>query len=256
MEVPERPSSAPEGVPEAPPEAPPRRFRRTALLVAAAAVLGVVAGTCTGYVVQAGREPTSLPPLSQPVVEQAKGEAEPLPAAQDRRVKRDGDLRKLLVDRPKGARDDPYGANGDGWMSLTEYAHEFTKPDKAFGNDLSDDFRRAVGTRWETGGTHEVEIRLAQYRQEEELTAAGQADGAMYWAEREVRGHRWPIPGTGSGMAYTATEPDRKPGYLPVYQARAHAWRGDVVMEIYIYDTKPITKKEIMSLAQRQMGRL
>ncbi|MFI5798411.1 hypothetical protein [Streptomyces sp. NPDC051677] len=54
-------------------------------MIAGAAVLGIVAGACTGYLIQADRAPTALPPLSQPVVGQAKGEVEPLSAAQDRR---------------------------------------------------------------------------------------------------------------------------------------------------------------------------
>ncbi|MGJ3560129.1 hypothetical protein ACR6C2_22135 [Streptomyces sp. INA 01156] len=86
----------------------PRPRGRTTLLIAAAAVLGVVAGTCTGYLVQAGREPTALPSLSQPVLTQKKQkegqEPAPLSAAQDRRVKTDGDLRKLLLKKPRGAR--------------------------------------------------------------------------------------------------------------------------------------------------------
>ncbi|WP_237305369.1 hypothetical protein [Streptomyces sp. SAT1] len=177
MEVPERPSSAPERAPDR----PPRRLRRTLLLVAAAAVLGVVAGTCTGYAVQAHRPPTPLPPLSQPVVERAGGEAEPLPAAQDRRVKTDGDLRKLLVDRPKGAKDGRLAPTGDGWMGLLEYADEFTSPKKAFSNNIAEQFRRAAVVRWETDGTHQVEVRLVQYRQEEELTAEDSAEGDIYW---------------------------------------------------------------------------
>jgi hypothetical protein len=41
-----------------------------------------------------------------------------------------------------------------------------------------------------------------------------------------------------------------------VYSAEAHAWRGDIAMEIWIYGNKPITKKMIMDLAERQMERL
>ena len=52
----------------------PRRRGRTTLLIACAALLGAVAGVCTGYVVQADREPTALPPLSLTTVAQAKGE--------------------------------------------------------------------------------------------------------------------------------------------------------------------------------------
>jgi hypothetical protein len=226
------------------------------LTVAVAAVLGVVAGACTGFVVQAGRKPTALPPLSQAVVKQAKGEAEPLSAAQDRRVKTDGDLRKLLVDRPKGARDTPFAVSDDGWWNLADYAEQFERPDGAFTDELAGEFRRGAVTSWRTSDTHVVEVHLLQYRQEERVNAVRSADDGMYWAERDTKGHSWSIPGTGDGMAYTDTRPERKPGYLPVYQAQAHAWRGDIALEIYITDTKPITKKEIMSLAERQMERL
>ncbi|WP_316744575.1 hypothetical protein [Streptomyces sp. MK7] len=216
----------------------------------------MVAGTCTGYLVQAGREPTVLPPLSQPVVGQAKGAVEPLPAAQDRRVKTDGDLRKLLIDRPKGARDDPFFASDDGWWTLAEHAEIYTEPAQVFADELASQFRRAAITSWQTGDTHSVLIVLAQYRQEEALKAAASAKTAMRGAEQNNVGHSWGVPGTGDGMAYSDTEPDRKPGYVPLYSAEAHAWRGDIAMEIYVTDTKPITKKEIMSLAERQMERL
>ncbi|MFE1256323.1 hypothetical protein [Streptomyces fungicidicus] len=108
MEQPEEPA-------DRPPVTPQRRRGRTAALVAVAAVLGVVAGTCAGYLVQADREPTELPPLSQPVLPQAKGGApEPLSADEDRRVKTDGDLRKLLIKKPRGAKEADWPMGGDG----------------------------------------------------------------------------------------------------------------------------------------------
>ncbi|GAA0921237.1 hypothetical protein [Streptomyces thermoalcalitolerans] len=255
-------SEAPEapGTPEAPETPHPaprvRRRGRTALLLTAAAVLGVVAGTCTGYLIQADREPTPLPPLPQTVVEQAKGRVEPLPAAQDPRVRTDGDLRKLLIPRPSGARDLSYPLGDDGWMTLADFANEYEEPRQAFAEQLVMEFRRAAVTSWRTTDTHQVEIYLVQYRQEEKVAAAEQADNGMYFAEHESGSRSWPIPGTGDGRAYVIDSPYREPGYLPLYSARAHAWRGDIAMDIYIYDTKPISKKEIMSLAQRQVGRL
>ncbi|MFI9604226.1 hypothetical protein ACIHCX_31005 [Streptomyces sp. NPDC052043] len=256
MEVPERPEEAPE-IQEPAPGAPRARRRgRTALLVATAAVLGVVAGTCTGYVVQAGRTPTPLPPLSQPVVKQAKGEVEPLSAAQDRRVRTDGDLRKLLVPRPSGARDNADLPGGRGWLDLAEYARIFEEPDDAFGSQVGSEFRRAAVAAWLTTDTHHVEIQLVQYRQEEQVGAADQAEGSRYWAQHDSGNDGWPLPGTGDGRVYVTSTPNRNPGYLPTYVAEAHAWRGDIAMDIYIYDTKPVSKKEIMSLAERQVGRL
>lgn len=187
-------------------------------------MLGVVAGTCTGYLVQADREPTKLPPLSQPVVKQAKGEVAPLSAAEDRRVKTGGDLRKLLLKRPKGTRDTVFELGTDGWMDLAEYAETFKEPDEAVGNLIEEQFRRAAATSWRVGSTQNVVIHLVQYRQEQALSAAENAEGSYYWAEEESDTRSWPIPGTGDGMAYVhdsqiarpatsrCTRPRRTPG--------------------------------------------
>ncbi|WUW87819.1 hypothetical protein OG595_18910 [Streptomyces sp. NBC_01451] len=247
--------AAPEAA-AAPPEppAPPRvrRRGRTTLLIAGAAVLGLVAGTCAGYLVQADREPTGLPSLSQPVLAQAEGEGpEPLPASQDRRVRTDGDLRKLLLKRPKGAKDWEFPPGEDGWLDVADYADQVEDSKGFFGDLVADEFRRAADTTWLVGSTYSVEIRLVQYRQEEYLAAAESADG---W---NVEGTRsWPIPGTGDGMVYITTKPETEAGYEPIYSAEAHAWRGDIAMEIWLYDTKPISKAKIMDLAERQMERL
>ncbi len=225
-------------------------------MIAAAAVLGVVAGACTGYVVQAGREPTALPPLSQPVLRQAAGEVEPLSAAQDRRVKTDGDLRKLLLSRPKGAKDSLFPVGDDGWQSLSTYADRYERPATTFSNLVDDEFRRAAVTAWQVGETYVAEIALVQFLQESKPAASEWAENGHHWAEEEDDIRSWPVPGTGDGQAYVHDSPEQKPGYLPVYRAEAHAWRGDVYMEIWISDTKPIPKAKIMELAVRQMGKL
>ncbi|MFE2299383.1 hypothetical protein ACFXAW_14420 [Streptomyces sp. NPDC059445] len=219
-------------------------------------MLGLVAGTCTGFVVQAHREPTRLPSLSQPVLNQAKGPGpEPLSAAQDHRVKTNGDLRKLLISRPKGAKSADWVGN-DGWMDLTDYAESYKKPAEIFPDLINDQFRRAAVVGWQQGSTYTVEIRLVQFRQEESLKAAEDSENNYYWAEKKGGTRSWSVPGTGDGMAYVHTRPETKPGYLPVYSAEAHAWRGDIAMEIWVYDTRPISKDKIMDLAKRQVGRL
>ncbi|MFK0026259.1 hypothetical protein [Streptomyces sp. NPDC090798] len=250
MEVEEIPGEIREEIQEETPRV--RRRGRTALLIATAAVLGLLGGTCAGYLIQADREPTKLPSLSQPVVAQAEGAGpEPLSAAQDRRVKTDDDLRKLLIKRPKGAQDAEYAPGHNGWLTMAEYADQLEDPDQAFARLVGAEFRRAAGVDWRVGNTYSVGIRLVQYRQEENLSASEEAGN---W---KVDGTRsWPVPGTGDGMAYVTIKPDTKPGYLPVYSAQAHAWRGDIAMEIWIYDTKPIPKAKIMDLAERQMERL
>ena len=260
VEVPEVPeetaSDIPEGTTEEVPR-PPRRRGRTTLLIAVAAVLGVVAGTCTGFVIQANRAPDKLPSLSQATLTEAKGPApEPLSADQDHKVKTDGDLRKLLLKRPSGARDAGYEVGVDGWMDLAEYAETFDKPAGAFSDLVASEFRRAAVANWREGSSLFVEIRLVQFRQEDELVTASDSDDAYYWAEKESHTDSWPIPGTGDGMAYVHNSPDREAGYTDVYNAEAHAWRGDVEMDIWVSSAKPVPKKKIMDLAERQMERL
>ncbi|MFD0315870.1 hypothetical protein [Streptomyces flavalbus] len=237
--------------------APRRRRGRTALLLATAAVLGAVAGTCVGYLVQADRAPTKLPSLSQPVLPQAKGPApEPLSAARDRRVRTDGDLRKLLLDRPRGAREGDW-AGEDGWMELPEYAATYEQPDGAFDNSIEAEFRRAAVATWEQGDST-VEIRLVQYRQEQDLGAREDIENLVYWADQDEDAESWPIPGTGNdvGLAYADTAPTSEPGYLPYWEARAFAWRGDIAVQIWVADSKRIPKAKIMDLAKRQLERL
>ncbi|MDQ0909562.1 hypothetical protein QFZ22_005547 [Streptomyces canus] len=249
LEVPEEPE-----IPEERPRA--RRRGRTTLLIVAAAVLGVVAGTCTGYLIQADREPTKLASLSQPALAQAKGPSpEPLPASQDRRVKTDGDLRKLLLKKPAGAKTGDW-VSDDRWLTLAEVAETADKPGGAFGDLVSKEFRRAADTGWRVGSAYGVEIRLVQYRQEEAPEASDAADGENYYEDSKAGTDSWSVPGSGNAMAYVHTRPDTEPGYLPQYNAAAVAWRGDILMKIFVWDTKPISKAKIMDLAERQVKKL
>ncbi|MEU4652384.1 hypothetical protein AB0G32_00285 [Streptomyces sp. NPDC023723] len=233
--------------------APGRRKGRTALLICAAAVLGVIAGTCGGYLVQADREPTRLAPLSQTALARGTGDGpEPLPASRDRQVRTAGDLRELLVKKPAGTREADWLAD-DGWLDLAAYSDTFTEPAGAFENLVEQEFRRAAVTGWETDdGT--VEVRLIQFRQEEYVAAAEAGDEAHYWAEQDDT-DSWPIAGTGDGRAYVHNVPDSEMG-VSLYSAEAHAWRGDIAMEIWIYSTEPIKKQTVTDLADRQMERL
>ncbi|MGW0842179.1 hypothetical protein ACWD26_18780 [Streptomyces sp. NPDC002787] len=236
---------------------PRRRRGRTAALIAGAAALGLVAGTCAGFLVQADREPTALPPLSQPTLARAKGKGpEPLSAEQDRKVRTDGDLRKLLLKKPKNATEFGTLRGDDGWLDLAGYASFYEEPDGAFTSLVEEEFRRTAVTGWRVGSTFQVEIRLVQFHQEDFLGASDNADDAYYWALEEDDTDSWRIPGTGDGRAFVHNQPETEPGYLPYYTARAHAWRGDIFLEVWLNDTKPIPKSKILDVAERQMERL
>ncbi|MFG2319817.1 hypothetical protein [Streptomyces tendae] len=235
----------------------PRRRGRTTALICTAAVLGLVAGVCAGYLVQADREPTELPSLARPLAAPGKGEVpQRLPAAQDRRVRTDGDLRDLLLEKPRDAEALEWPEGEDGWMDLAMYAETYQHPGEQFDALLQDEFRRAAVGGWYVEGSYVVSIRLIQFRQEEVLVAREKIAGSKYWAAAEEDTDSWPVPGTGDGRAYVHGLPTSEAGEPPMYSAEAHARRGDVVMEIWINGDERISKKTILDLAERQMERL
>lgn len=244
---------------------PPRRRAgrtgRTVGLIAVAAVLGLVGGTAVGYGVQAEREPTALPALNQPDLAYPKSlpkgqKAVQLPASEDRRVKTDGDLRKLLLPRPTGTKKAEF-SDLDGWVSLPQYAGGFKSPDSALDFQLNSGLRRIASTSWQTGKYRLTEIRLVQYRDSDVLGAQEHAEEQMGYMTDEdyARSEGEPVKGSVNGRYYLFPV-QRKAGYLDFYEARAYFHRGDIMAEIYIVDTKKISAKDIGSLAERQLGRL
>ncbi|MFI7342330.1 hypothetical protein ACIBUY_30860 [Streptomyces sp. NPDC050085] len=219
-------------------------------------MLGVVAGVCTGYVVQAGREPDPLPPLAQQKVGQAKDTKAPvaLSAAEDHRVKTDGDLRKLLVPRPAGTQK---SGGVQGWVDQYGYAGDYKEPGRMFA-DLSDDsFRRSAVTEWKKGQST-TEVHLIQFRDTEKLSSRNFLSGQLtYMSDSEWAGNGGePVPGSSNARVYVFDHPRTEAGYLPLYEARALGARGDIVMDLWFFDTKPIPKKTAMALAKRQLERL
>ncbi|MFD4262153.1 hypothetical protein ACFWR9_32135 [Streptomyces sp. NPDC058534] len=221
-------------------------------------MLGLVAGTCGGYLVQADRRPTKLPSLTQPLSPPAVGKTpKPLPAAQDRRVRTDGDLRKLLLKKPRGAREAEWVEGADGWMDLASYAEKYQKTGKKFSQYIHDEFRRAAVASWSVDDSYNVEIYLVQFHQEEVLAAVEASDTGRHWAGWVWDTNRWAIPGTGDGQVFVHNQPEPERNYgRQAYVAEAYAWRGDIQMEILITGSKRVSKKLIADLAKRQMERL
>lgn len=254
-----------------PPVAGPRRRRgaRTALLLAAAVFAGTLGGVTYGYAEQADNPPTPLPPLNQPGLAHPgeplpADEAEPLPAAQDRRVKSDGDLRELLVSRPPGTVDTEVemgGGSGEGWLAPYEVVADTGAPDDALGFMLEKGLRRTAFASWSKEGdaTFVVMINLLQFRND---ATAGSVD---YLAEQQMASSigmtggqvsSVSLKGSADGRAYFLEEPYAEPGVPPLYQGIALARRGDIVMEVYLFESSPLDKKELKRLAERQLERL
>lgn len=237
-----------------------RRWRRVVGLVAAGAVLGLVAGTVTGYAVQYQREPTPLPVLSQPDITtpkpvSAKAGTTARSLNVNRWVKTDGDLRELLLSKPKGAKTE---SEAD-WEDLYAFATWFDHEESMFENLAEDGFRRCAAVSWSVDGEVYVDIRLVQFREDEELNAGafGEAQQSYLDNEKWAGNDGEPIPGSADGRTYVFDEPLREAGYEPLYRGRAVAWRGDIVMIMeYANNSGPVDEKDLKSLAKRQLERL
>ncbi|MGW0603549.1 hypothetical protein [Streptomyces sp. NPDC002640] len=242
------PAAEPAPAPEPGPAAPRRRGRTTAL-IAAAAVLGLVGGTCAGYLIQADRTPTKLPSLSQPELKQAEGEGpDPLPAAQDRKVRTDGDLRKLLLKTPKGKKEVERG-----WLSLVEWSSFHEDEMSSLPDELSDEFRRAATVSWQESSTRNVRISLIQFRHEATLGALKDHEAQTDYVLDGAR--EYPLDGAGNG-AVLVLPPEREPGYMPVYQVHATAVRGDIALQLWVSDVRPVDRKKATDMAEQQLERL
>ncbi|MFF8566383.1 hypothetical protein ACF06N_15635 [Streptomyces albidoflavus] len=282
----EPPAEAPAGAPaeaaaeapaevqaEAPAETPaPRRRPRglTTLIVACAALVGVVGGTATGYAIQAERKPTPLPALSQAdlaypkkALPESKRPA-PLPAEHDTAVKADGDLRKLLVAKPKGFREDPSsGVMGSGnptvdnWLSPGGYSEEYVEPSRRLTDSLGSGIRRVAAANWHGSGNAYISVRLVQFRpgpvaEAQAVTMGSREDAASHTRTGEVDN----FIESEKAAWYYVHEPDSKPGYLTSYVARATGYRGDTMFDLHFFDTKPLSEKAIKALALKQLERL
>ncbi|AZM46845.1 hypothetical protein DMB38_14440 [Streptomyces sp. WAC 06738] len=244
-----------------------RRGKRTALLLAAAVLAGALGGVTYGYFEQAGNPPTPLPPLNQPGLAHPDkplpaDEAEPLSAAQDRRVKTDGDLRELLVSRPDGTVDAEIdiGGEGAGWLAPYEVAAGTGAPEEVLTFMLENGLRRTAFTAWRNEGDTEsvVMINLYQFRNDATAGSVDYLENQQLYSSLGPGG-RVPavsLKGSADGMAYFPEEPFQEAGVPPLYQGMALARRGDIVMEIYQIESSPLEQKDLKKLAERQLERL
>ncbi|NGN64079.1 hypothetical protein G5C51_09200, partial [Streptomyces sp. A7024] len=206
------------------------------------------------------RQPLSQSDLRYPDKRLAPGADDPVAAKDDRRVKTDGDLRKLLVDAPAGADQDApesaLPAGRDGWLAADQLAAEFPRAEPVFKAFVGMGFRRTAQVVWKEGQARVVLVRLYQFHDDAGLSSYSfqQQEHQLVRAAKGGTGTR--IPGSGNGRVYTGLPPAAKPGYQSLNQVLAIARRGDIVMEIVIVGPGSISGSYAMGLAKKQLGRL
>ncbi|MFD9334089.1 hypothetical protein ACFWBF_06675 [Streptomyces sp. NPDC060028] len=241
-------------------QARPRRRGRTTFLIASAVVLGVLAGTVTGYAIQFNREPTPLAPLAQAKVVTPKALA-PDGATTNKTInanrwhKTDDDLAKLLIEAPGGAK-----VEGSGYESLDFFAAKFfEKPEHGLPGILSDRVRRVASTVWSEDDRVFVEVRLLQFNDRSGADDY-EKDQSRYMPQVKYAGNSGvEIPGLAGdlGHVWVDSEVDEEPGYYPIRGARAIARRGDIVLDISYFNNRgKIAESDVIDLAKRQLERL
>ncbi|MEU3503059.1 hypothetical protein ABZ726_20645 [Streptomyces hundungensis] len=260
-ETPPAPDASGAEAPDGLPARPRRRRGRTTLIIAGAAVLGVLAGTVTGYAVQYQRQPTPSAPLAQRDLADSKtapagtGTTARTVSANRWDEKTDGDLRRLLLPKPDGAKTEEQ----PGWRDLLITAADYEHPDAAFAHLLGDGFRRSAMTSWSQDGRVYVSVMLTQFG---DATAVKSKEFARkqqdLMAQDEHAGNFGkPIPGSVDGRTYVYDKPHTKPGYEPVYEGRALAWRDGTFMELlYESNSGPVSESALQALAEQQLERL
>lgn len=238
--------------------APRRRRGRTTLLIAGATVLGVLAGTITGYAVQYHRDPTPLPPLAQQQMAMPKPVA-PNDATSFRSInanrwdKADEDLAKKLVEAPGGAKD-----GYSGYQAPDEFAADYyERPTLGF-SAVATGVRRIATAGWQQGEHDFVEIRLLQFHDQSDAQRHQQGHSSYQSDERHAGNDGFALPGVPDdyGRAWVS-DVKSKPGYHPLRAARAIVRRGDIVMDVEITNRRgDVSEREITDLAKRQLERL
>ncbi|WP_327253555.1 hypothetical protein [Streptomyces sp. NBC_01244] len=248
------------GTPDAA-QAGPRRRRggRTVLLIAGAVVLGVLAGTITGYAIQYDREPTPLAPLAQADLVAPKALA-PDDTTTHKTInahrwhKTDDDLAKLLIEAPGGAK-----VEAAGYEPIEYFATFFKKPDSQLSYLAEQNIRRIASVSWAVNDTTFVHVRLIQFN-ERSGADSYQTHQSAYMPEEEYAGNSGVlIPGLPSdlGRVWVDSKAEEKAGYLPMRGARAIARRGDIVLDIHYTNNRgKVSQGDVVDLAKRQLERL
>ncbi|MCX2970470.1 MULTISPECIES: hypothetical protein [Streptomyces] len=237
-----------------------RRRVPTALLIACAVLLGLVGGVAGGYTVQAERPPTPLPPLAQPGLAYpqeplSEGEGpEPLTPEEDRRVRTDGDLSELLLDKPKDARTPP-GRSERSWTSPWAHAAKYRDAEAMFELLVGSSFRRQAETAWLEGEDVYVSVSLLQFHDDRAHDSRAYSETIQpYFPSHDETSMSIPGMEDGNVRVYRTDAGNELTG--PVYAGEAVARRGGVVVQISVAAPDPVDIDFVRELAERQLERL
>ncbi|MFF4339366.1 hypothetical protein ACFY00_05405 [Kitasatospora sp. NPDC001540] len=217
-----------------------------------AVLAGPLVGAGVGYAIQASRPPTPLPKIAAPKLSYPAERVDPkaLAAAGPQPLDIDGDLRKLLIERPAGTEDRTDG-DGDGWLSPDDMAENYGDSAREFSSLLSGGFRRAASVAWESGDDL-YQVTLAQYVPESTRRAiADAAPSSTHESEVSL------IPGNTESYLVIGKQPLHYARSTDTYYyGEALARKGNVVMTVAVYAKNPVDRAQLEDIAKRQWEKL
>lgn len=240
-----------------PPQSKPRRRGRTALLMAAAVVLGVLGGGAAGYAAQDARNPTPLPPLAvpQPHYPAVRVAVPALPPSQDDMVRTDGNLAELLVPTPKGASLVPGEASFDSWLTIAQFSEGYTKPAVEFAWLADHDFSRSAAAAWDQGSVN-VSLELVQFAHARETSALALIQSESEYDKSWTGSSSVQLPGSNDGLIFPGVTRHGS-GEDAFYEGRGYAVHGDIAVELYLQDSSgKVTQQMLQAILQEQLERL
>lgn len=229
--------------------------RRTGLLFTSAVVVGLLGGAGTGWAIQRQRPATPLPPLATTlqtrVLTEPPAGAATASASQgsdpstDDGAKLDGDLRKLLLDKPSDATDSAF-TEPVHWLSVRDLAELTSRPELQFADLNQDGFRRAAARLWDAKDGTTVDVELTQFR-----TGSGAAD----YFGAGIGGEKGAVKIAGTLTGYAVALPNRDPDGQ--FWGEAIAMHGTVIVGVYVYSSvKPVDPNGVARIAAEQLGKL
>ncbi|GAA2105454.1 hypothetical protein GCM10009759_42540 [Kitasatospora saccharophila] len=228
-----------------------RKFGAGALFLTAV-LAGPVIGAAVGYGIQSSRPPTPLPAIAAPKLSYSAERVDPkaLAAAGPQPLDIDGDLRKLLIDRPAGSTDRT-GGEGDGWLSVADRSEAYDDSVREFTTLLEDGFRRAASVRWDAGDAN-YRIVLVQYAQDSVGKAITEAMPRST-SDMEVS----TIPGNPESYLMFAKDTYNYARSTETYHyGEALARKGTVLMIVQVFAENPVDRAQFEDIAKRQWERL
>ena len=250
-------ATAPEPPSPSPAERKPRPRGRTAIIMTAAVLLGVLGGGAVGYDVQCHRTPTPLPPVAvaQPQYPLTHAAQPSLSPAEDDMVKTDGDLTKLLLPAPSGATPGIPGGSIVSYWNLAQYSEQFVVPGNEFSELADHGFRRAANANWTQGNNQFCMIDLVQFDHADEGGALQQMQALSSSGSAWAGGPSVQLPGSDNDVVFAGTK-SHTSGATTFYEGRGYGVHGDIAVEVDFQSSSPVSAQTMQDLLQKQMGRL